>query len=156
MLKQHFLRCQWPKSEDYTELVKRTNLPRADVIQWFGDTRYAVKNGQLRWVKGVRDQFLAELAAQQSSSGGGGLTNGSGSATSTRAGGRKRKSQATASSADLPDIQPLVAYYLGTGSLHERDLDSLCKKSRMSYQQVRDWFAGQDVGGTEEKPIFDD
>uniref|UniRef100_G3PM95 Homeobox and leucine zipper encoding a n=1 Tax=Gasterosteus aculeatus TaxID=69293 RepID=G3PM95_GASAC len=140
VLKQHFLRCQWPKSEDYTELVKLTNLPRADVIQWFGDTRYAVKNGQLRWVKGVRDQFLAELAAQQSSSGGGGLTNGSGSATSTRAGGRKRKSQATASSADLPDIQPLVAYYLGTGSLHERDLDSLCKKSRMSYQQVRDWF----------------
>ncbi|XP_037313750.1 homeobox and leucine zipper encoding a isoform X1 [Pungitius pungitius] len=152
VLKQHFLRCQWPKSEDYTELVKLTNLPRADVIQWFGDTRYAVKNGQLRWVKGVRDQFLAELAAQQSSSGG--LTNGSGSGTSTRAGGRKRKSPATASSADLPDIQPLVAYYLGTGSLHERDLDSLCKKSRMSYQQVRDWFAGQDVGGTEEKPIF--
>ncbi|KAM6920052.1 homeobox and leucine zipper encoding a isoform 1-T1 [Lycodopsis pacificus] len=153
VLKQHFLRCQWPKSEDYTELVKLTNLPRADVIQWFGDTRYAVKNGQLRWVKGVRDQFLAELAAQQSS---GGLTNGSGSGTSTRAGGRKRKSQANATSADFPDLQPLVTYYLSTGSLHERDLDSLCKKSKMSYQQVRDWFAGQDVGGTEQKLIVAD
>lgn len=154
MLKQHFLRCQWPKSEDYTELVKLTGLPRADVIQWFGDTRYAVKNGQLRWVKGVRDQFLAELAAQQSSSG---LTNGNGSGTSARAGGgRKRKSQANATSADSPDIQPLLTYYLSTGKLHEKDLDTLCKKSKMSYQQVRDWFAGQDTGGTEQEPIAAD
>lgn len=152
VLKQNFLRCQWPKSEDYTELVKLTGLPRADVIQWFGDTRYAVKNGQLRWVKGVRDQFLAELAAQQSSSG---LTNGSGSGTSTRPGGsRKRRSQANATTADSPDIQPLMAYYLSTGSLHEKDLDSLCKKSRMSYQQVRDWFAAQDVGDTEQNLII--
>ncbi|TKS80282.1 Homeobox and leucine zipper protein Homez Homeodomain leucine zipper-containing factor [Collichthys lucidus] len=151
VLKQHFLRCQWPKSEDYTELVKLTGLPRADVIQWFGDTRYAVKNGQLRWVKGVRDQFLAELSAQQSSSG---LTNGSGSVTSSRVGGgRKRKSQANAASTDSPDIQPLVTYYLSTGSLHEKDLDTLCKKSKMSYQQVRDWFAAQDVGETDQELI---
>ncbi|XP_071347706.1 homeobox and leucine zipper encoding a [Trachinotus anak] len=154
VLKQHFLRCQWPKSDDYTELVKLTGLPRADVIQWFGDTRYAVKNGQLRWVKGVRDQFLAELAAQQSSSG---LTNGSGSGTSTRVGGsRKRKSQANGTSTDSPDTQPLIAYYHSTGSLHEKDLDSLCKKSRMSYQQVRDWFATQDVGEPDQEPVITD
>lgn len=132
VLKQYFLRCQWPKSEDYTELVKLTGLPRADVIQWFGDTRYAVKNGQLRWVKGVRDQFLAELSAQQN-----GLNNGS----STRiAGSRKQKSSS-------PDIQPLVTYFHTTGLLQEKDLDSLCKKSKMSYQQVRDWFAAQDSPG---------
>lgn len=154
VLKQHFLRCQWPKSEDYTELVKLTGLPRADVIQWFGDTRYAVKNGQLRWVKGVRDQFLAELAAQQSSSG---LSNGSSSATSTRAGGgRKRKSPASAAGRDSPDVQPLLAYYLSTGSLHEKDLDALCKKSRMSYQQVRDWFASQDAVEPDQEPIVTD
>lgn len=154
VLKQHFLRCQWPKSEDYTELVKLTGLPRADVIQWFGDTRYAVKNGQLRWVKGVRDQFLAELAAQQSSSG---LTNGGSSGTSTRVGGsRKRKSQGNGISTDSPDTQPLVTYYLSTGSLHEKDLDSLCKKSRMSYQQVRDWFAAQDVAEMDQEPIITD
>lgn len=151
VLKQHFLRCQWPKSEDYTELVKLTGLPRADVIQWFGDTRYAVKNGQLRWVKGVRDQILAELGAQQSSSG---LTNGNSSGTSTRGEvARKRKSQA---STDSPDIQPLVTYYLSAGSLQEKDLDSLCKKSRMSYQQVRDWFAARDVGETDQEHIVTD
>lgn len=131
VLKQYFLRCQWPKSEDYTELVKLTGLPRADVIQWFGDTRYAVKNGQLRWVKGVRDQFLAELSSQQN-----GLNNGS-SRTATS---RKQKSSS-------PDIQPLVTYYNTTGLLQEKDLDSLCKKSKMSYQQVRDWFAAQDLLG---------
>ncbi|KAG7524473.1 homeobox and leucine zipper protein Homez-like [Solea senegalensis] len=149
LLKQHFLNCQWPKSDDYTELVKLTGLPRADVIQWFGDTRYAVKNGQLRWVKGVRDQFLAELATQQSGSG---LTKESSSGTSNRAGGsRKRKSQANGTSTDTPDTQPLVTYYLSNGSLQEKDLDSLCKKSRMSYQQVRDWFASQDVGETDQQ-----
>lgn len=131
VLKQYFLRCQWPKSEDYTELVKLTSLPRADVIQWFGDTRYAVKNGQLRWVKGVRDQILAELNSQQN-----GLNNGS----SRIAGSRKQKSSS-------PDIQPLATYYHTTGQLQEKDLDSLCKKSKMSYQQVRDWFAAQDSPG---------
>lgn len=153
VLKQHFLRCQWPKSEDYTELVKLTGLPRADVIQWFGDTRYAVKNGQLRWVKGIRDQFLA-LAAEHSS---GGFPNGSSPGTSTRvAGSRKRKSQANSASSDSPDTQPLVTYYLSTGLLHEKDLDTLCKKSRMSYQQVRDWFAAQDGRQPEEEPSVAD
>lgn len=130
VLKQYFLRCQWPKSEDYTELVKLTGLPRADVIQWFGDTRYAVKNGQLRWVKGVREQFLAELSSQQN-----GLN-----VSSRIASSRKQKSSS-------PDIQPLVTYYNTTGQLQEKDLDSLCKKSKMSYQQVRDWFAAQDAPG---------
>ncbi|XP_028988238.1 homeobox and leucine zipper encoding a [Betta splendens] len=146
VLKQHFLRCQWPKSEDYTELVKLTGLPRADVIQWFGDTRYAVKNGQLRWVKGVRDQFLSELAAQSSN----GFTNGSVSGASARVGGhRKRRFQGNGPSGDSPDTQPLLMYYLSTGSLHEKDLDSLCKKSKMSYQQVRDWFEAQNVAHEE-------
>ncbi|CDQ67374.1 unnamed protein product [Oncorhynchus mykiss] len=148
ILKEHFLRCQWPKSEDYTQLVELTGLPRADVSQWFGDTRYAVKNGQLRWVQGVREQFreqfLAELATQQNGSGG----NGS-SGTPRVTGSRKRKSQvngatAPTSTADSPDINPLEVYHRSTGVLHEKDLDALCKKSRMSYQQVRDWFASQE------------
>ncbi|XP_008332966.1 homeobox and leucine zipper encoding a [Cynoglossus semilaevis] len=154
ILKQHFLRCQWPKSDDYTELVKLTGLPRADVIQWFGDTRYAVKNGQLRWVKDVRDQFLADLATQQ---GGSGLTNDSGSGPANRAAGsRKRKIQTNGTNSVLPDTQPLVSYYHSNGSLHEKDLDTLCKKSKMSYQQVRDWFATQDVEETDKELVIAD
>ncbi|KAG5846229.1 hypothetical protein ANANG_G00147590 [Anguilla anguilla] len=35
-----------------------------DVIQWFGDARYRVKNGNLRWVRSKRehDQIMAEIA----------------------------------------------------------------------------------------------
>lgn len=144
VLKQYFLRCQWPKSEDYAELVNVTGLPRADVIQWFGDTRYAVKNGQLRWVQAeIRDQFLAELSLQQNN----GLNNGS----SPRINGGSRKQKST-----FPDIQPLVTYYHTTGSLQEKDLDSLCKKSKMSYQQVRDWFASQDSAETDQNAVATD
>ena len=146
VLKQHFLCCQWPKSEDYTELVKLTGLPRADVIQWFGDTRYAVKNGQLRWVQGVREQFLAELATQAMQQGNGGVTNGNSTTPRGGGGSRKRKSgqaNGTAANTDTLNIQPLEAYHQSTGKLQEKDLDSLCKRSRMSYQQVREWFASQ-------------
>lgn len=145
ILKQHFLRCQWPKSEDYTQLVEQTGLPRADVIQWFGDTRYAVKNGQLRWVQGVREQFLAELTMQQNSSG---VTNDYGGSPRSE-GSRKRKSpvnRATVplSTTDSSDVCPLQVYHQLNRVLHEKDLDLLCKKSKMSYQQVRDWFASQE------------
>ncbi|XP_013996263.1 homeobox and leucine zipper protein Homez [Salmo salar] len=160
ILKEHFLRCQWPKSEDYTQLVELTGLPRADVSQWFGDTRYAVKNGQLRWVQGVREQFreqfLAELATQQNGSGGN-----SSSGTPRVTGSRKRKSQvngatAPTSTADSPDINPLEVYHRSTGVLHEKDLDALCKKSRMSYQQVRDWFASQESKAIDPEPNVTD
>ncbi|XP_069792508.1 uncharacterized protein [Narcine bancroftii] len=50
VLKGFFLRCRWPGSQDYSRLVQITGLARADIIQWFGDTRYALKNGQLKWV----------------------------------------------------------------------------------------------------------
>ncbi|XP_030631773.1 homeobox and leucine zipper encoding a [Chanos chanos] len=148
VLKQHFLRCQWPKSEDYTQLVELTGLPRADVIQWFGDTRYAVKNGQLRWVRGVRDQILAEIALQQNGGGGAGAKDSN--KTPKNGSSRKRKSHVNGGSStptsakDSPDVTPLELYRTQIGALQEKDLDTLCRKSKMSYQQVRDWFASQD------------
>ncbi|KAL2097146.1 hypothetical protein ACEWY4_006353 [Coilia grayii] len=144
LLKQHFLSCQWPSSEDYTKLVELTGLPRADVIQWFGDTRYAVKNGQLRWVQGVREQILAEIALQQNSGAAGNGASGTGRS-------RKRKhpesgagKALTTASGHSTDVKPLELYYQQMGVLQEKDLDILCRKSRMSYQQVRDWFASKE------------
>lgn len=146
MLKDFFQRCPWPKSEEYTQIVELTSLPRADVIQWFGDTRYAVKNGHVRWVHAnVRDQVLAEIALTQS---GGTAVDSSG--TSGSDGSRKRKSQGNGtpkmlkSATDSTDFSPLELYYRQTGELQEKDLDTLCRKSKMSYQQVRDWFASKD------------
>lgn len=51
MLKSFFLQRQWAKREDYHHLEQVTGLPRAEIIQWFGDTRYALKHGQLRWFR---------------------------------------------------------------------------------------------------------
>ncbi|XP_051553308.1 zinc fingers and homeoboxes protein 1-like [Myxocyprinus asiaticus] len=143
ILKEYFQRCPWPKSEVYTELVEVTSLPRADIIQWFGDTRYAVKNGHVRWVHAnARDQVLAEIVLQSDGSGSSGTPGSEGS--------KKRKSQGNSipktqkSATDSTDIGPLELYYRQTGLLQEKDLDSLCRKSKMSYQQVRDWFAAKD------------
>ncbi|XP_077155494.1 homeobox and leucine zipper protein Homez [Ranitomeya variabilis] len=51
ILKSFFLQCQWARREDYKQLEEITGLPRADIIQWFGDTRYALRHGQLRWFR---------------------------------------------------------------------------------------------------------
>ncbi|XP_069817747.1 homeobox and leucine zipper protein Homez [Dendropsophus ebraccatus] len=51
VLKSFFLQCQWARREDYKQLEEITGLPRSDIIQWFGDTRYALKHGQLRWFR---------------------------------------------------------------------------------------------------------
>ncbi|XP_068127658.1 homeobox and leucine zipper protein Homez [Hyperolius riggenbachi] len=49
ILKAYFLKTQWATREDYMHLEGITGLSRAEIIQWFGDTRYALKHGHLRW-----------------------------------------------------------------------------------------------------------
>ncbi|XP_069490117.1 homeobox and leucine zipper protein Homez [Ambystoma mexicanum] len=51
ILKSFFLQCQWARREDYKKLEEITGLPRSEIIQWFGDTRYALKHGQLKWFR---------------------------------------------------------------------------------------------------------
>ncbi|XP_077024417.1 zinc fingers and homeoboxes protein 3 [Tamandua tetradactyla] len=49
LLRQLFVQTQWPSNQDYDSVVARTGLPRPEVVRWFGDSRYALKNGQLKW-----------------------------------------------------------------------------------------------------------
>ncbi|XP_075067287.1 homeobox and leucine zipper protein Homez [Mixophyes fleayi] len=51
ILKSFFLHCQWARREDYKMLEEISGLPRSEIIQWFGDTRYALKHGQLKWFR---------------------------------------------------------------------------------------------------------
>ncbi|TRY60208.1 hypothetical protein DNTS_009951 [Danionella cerebrum] len=51
LLKQVFARTRWPSSLQYNELMAKTGLPRTDVVRWFGDSRYVLKNGQLKWLE---------------------------------------------------------------------------------------------------------
>lgn len=49
-----FVQTQRPTNQEYDAIVSQTGLPRAEVIRWFGDSRYGYKNGQLKWYENYR------------------------------------------------------------------------------------------------------
>ncbi|TSN12245.1 Zinc fingers and homeoboxes protein 2 [Bagarius yarrelli] len=70
MLRQSFLHCQWPTSEDYTVLQQKTGLTRTEIVQWYGDTRYHIKHSNLRWVHpDDRERVRASVLKQQKRAG---------------------------------------------------------------------------------------
>lgn len=69
-LRQSFLHCQWPTSEDYTVLQQKTGLTRTEIVQWYGDTRYHIKHSNLRWIHPEdRDRVRAGVLKQQKRAG---------------------------------------------------------------------------------------
>lgn len=60
MLKQVYVRTQWPSATQYDELISGTGLPRPEVVRWFGDSRYMQKNGQLKWLEAYQNMALEE------------------------------------------------------------------------------------------------
>ncbi|KAL6490874.1 hypothetical protein MHYP_G00012190 [Metynnis hypsauchen] len=66
VLRQSFLHCQWPTSDDYTVLQRKTGLTRTEIVQWFGDTRYHVKHNNMRWMSPEdRERIIAGITKQQ-------------------------------------------------------------------------------------------
>ncbi|XP_072543602.1 homeobox and leucine zipper encoding b [Salminus brasiliensis] len=66
VLRQSFLCCQWPTSDDYTILQRKTGLTRTEIVQWFGDTRYHVKHNNMRWMTPEdRERIIAGITKQQ-------------------------------------------------------------------------------------------
>lgn len=66
VLRQSFLNCQWPTSDDYTTLQRQTGLTRTEIVQWFGDTRYHVKHNNMRWMTPEdRERIIAGITKQQ-------------------------------------------------------------------------------------------
>ncbi|XP_072553485.1 zinc fingers and homeoboxes protein 3 [Salminus brasiliensis] len=60
LLKQAFARTHWPSSPLYNELIAKTGLPRPEVVRWFGDCRYVLKNGQLKWLESYQSMVDEE------------------------------------------------------------------------------------------------
>ncbi|XP_061444738.1 homeobox and leucine zipper protein Homez [Rhineura floridana] len=112
MLKSFFLRCQWARREDYHQLEKITGLPRAEIIQWFGDTRYALKHGQLKWFRDNAGQSPETISSVPSHP----------------------------LHARHPDTSPLERYRAAHLQLQENDLPALCHESGMEAHQVLKWF----------------
>ncbi|XP_069777019.1 zinc fingers and homeoboxes protein 2a isoform X2 [Narcine bancroftii] len=134
ILKSVFARTQWPTVEQYDSLVVQSGLPRNDIVRWFGDNRYAIKNGNLKWL----GQY--QRANSDGQNGQGNNMNGSGGR-----GTRKHKSGGWNCSSHTSQSRAgkavLLQYYLQHRQLREEDLDELVSRSNLSYEQVRDWFA---------------
>ncbi|KAM4539227.1 zinc fingers and homeoboxes protein 1-like [Odontesthes bonariensis] len=143
ILKKAFVRTQWPTAEEYDQIVEDCGLPRTYVVTWFGDTRYACKNSNLKWYylyqSGKVDEALNGGAKVQKKS-------------RKRFRGWSRRTRRPYPCKRSPEggvgvIKAksgkmfLKDYYLKHRALSEKDLDDLVTKSSMSYEQVRDWFS---------------
>ncbi|NWZ63040.1 ZHX1 protein, partial [Acrocephalus arundinaceus] len=146
MLKSSFVRTQWPSPQEYNKLAEETGLPRSEIVSWFGDTRYAWKNGGLKWYYYYQSAIANSLNGQGfARKRGRGRPKGRGRG---RPRGRPRGSKRLncwdrgvsvikfkTGTAILKD------YYMKHKFLNEQDLDELVAKSHMGYEQVREWFA---------------
>ncbi|KAI1894208.1 hypothetical protein AGOR_G00113460 [Albula goreensis] len=159
VLKSAFVRTQWPSAEEYDQLAEESGLPRSYIVNWFGDSRYAWKNGNLKWFYYYQSGNVGDV------NGGGNRKRGRGRTRSRgkgRSWGRKAKKSVSGRGKSPPVIkfksgkEILKEYYLKYKFLNEQDLDELVAKSNMGYEQVREWFAEvqrrEDAGVT----LFDD
>ncbi len=51
LLKDMFAQTQWPSPEEYNQLEIQTGLARTEIVRWFKDNRFALKNGTLGWME---------------------------------------------------------------------------------------------------------
>ncbi|XP_066198478.1 homeobox and leucine zipper protein Homez isoform X1 [Saccopteryx leptura] len=133
ILKSFFLQCQWARREDYHKLEQITGLPRPEIIQWFGDTRYALKHGQLKW---FRDNAVPGTPSFQDQA----IPT---PPPSTRSLNEWAETPPLPVPPPPPDIQPLERYWAAHQQLQESDVPQLSRASRLSTQQVLDWFDSQ-------------
>ncbi|XP_023276555.1 zinc fingers and homeoboxes protein 1-like, partial [Seriola lalandi dorsalis] len=143
ILKKAFVRTQWPTPEEYDQMAEESGLPRTYIVNWFGDTRYACKNSNLKWYylyqSGKVDEALNGGAKSQKKS----RKRFRGWSRRTRRPYPcKRSPQGDATAIKVKSGKAFLKdYYLKHRALSEKDLDDLVTKSSMSYEQVRDWFS---------------
>ncbi|KAM7384839.1 hypothetical protein PAMA_011953 [Pampus argenteus] len=142
ILKKAFVRTQWPTHEEYDQMAQESGLPRTYIVNWFGDTRYACKNSNLKWYylyqSGKVDETLNGGAKIQKKP----RKRFRGWSRRTRRPNPcKRSPQSGVAAIKVKSGKSfLKEYYLKHRALSEKDLDDLVAKSSMSYEQVRDWF----------------
>ncbi|NWT51835.1 ZHX1 protein, partial [Erythrocercus mccallii] len=146
MLKSSFVRTQWPSPQEYNKLAEETGLPRSEIVSWFGDTRYAWKNGGLKWY------YYYQTANANSLNGQGFARKRGRGRPKGRGRGRPRGRPRGSKRLNCWDrgvsvikfktgTAILKDYYMKHKFLNEQDLDELVAKSHMGYEQVREWFA---------------
>lgn len=116
-LKSTFARTQWPSPQEYDQLAYQTGLVRTEIVRWFKENRYFLKSGTLKWM----DQYqkLCNSISQQSED--------------------DESSEVTGSPKNGKKV--LKQYYDEHKELNEEHVDKLVTKSKMTYEEVRDWFS---------------
>ncbi|XP_078253799.1 zinc fingers and homeoboxes protein 1-like [Rhinoraja longicauda] len=149
LLKSAFVRTHWPSPEVYDQLALDTGLARTDIVSWFGDTRYAWKNGNLKWYyyyqSGNMDTQNGQTQVTSRRTKGRGRSRGRPHGRGrARGNGRSRNWSRMTSSKVSTELASgrngLEQYYLKHKYLNEEDLDDLVAKSGMSYENIREWF----------------
>lgn len=146
MLKSAFVRTQWPSPEEYDKLAKESGLARTDIVSWFGDTRYAWKNGNLKWYyyyQSANSSGMNGLSSLRRRGRGRPKGRGRGRPRGRPRGGKRLNNWDRGPSLIKfkTGTAILKDYYLKHKFLNEQDLDELVNKSHMGYEQVREWFA---------------
>lgn len=146
MLKSAFVRTQWPSPEEYDKLAKESGLARTDIVSWFGDTRYAWKNGNLKWYyyyQSANSSGMNGLSSLRRRGRGRPKGRGRGRPRGRPRGGKRLTNWDRGPSLIKfkTGTAILKDYYLKHKFLNEQDLDELVNKSHMGYEQVREWFA---------------
>uniref|UniRef100_A0A3B3V7J2 Zinc fingers and homeoboxes protein 1 n=1 Tax=Poecilia latipinna TaxID=48699 RepID=A0A3B3V7J2_9TELE len=148
ILKKAFVHSQWPTSEEYDQMATKTGLPRTYIVNWFGDTRYACKNSNLKWY------YLYQSGKVIPALNGAGK--GQKKSRKRFRGWSRRTRRPYPCKRSPQGGEFLKDYYLKHRALNERDLDDLVTKSKMSYEQVRDWFSETTRKVEEGKEPFSD
>uniref|UniRef100_A0A8C5L047 Zinc fingers and homeoboxes protein 1 n=1 Tax=Jaculus jaculus TaxID=51337 RepID=A0A8C5L047_JACJA len=146
MLKSAFVRTQWPSPEEYDRLAEESGLARTDIVSWFGDTRYAWKNGNLKWYyyyQSSNSSGMNGLSALRKRGRGRPKGRGRGRPRGRPRGGKRMNHWDRVSTLIKfkTGTAVLKDYYLKHRFLNEQDLDELVNRSHMGYEQVREWFA---------------
>ncbi|XP_051925802.1 zinc fingers and homeoboxes protein 1-like isoform X2 [Hippocampus zosterae] len=141
ILKKAFVRSRWPTAQEYDEMARDCGLPRNYVVNWFGDTRYAAKNSNLKWF----DLYHSGKVDETSPDGAAGMPKKS---RKRFRGWSRRTRRAYVGKQDVraPGKAKngkafLRAYFLQRRVLSEDHLGDLAAKSDMSEQQIREWFS---------------
>ncbi|XP_072117355.1 zinc fingers and homeoboxes protein 1-like [Mobula birostris] len=157
LLKSAFVRTQWPSPEEYDQLAADSGLARTDIVSWFGDTRYAWKNGNLKWYYYYQSGNVDSQNGQSHISfrkyKGRGRSRGR-----PRGRGRYRGNGRSHNWSETPSNKAslglaasgqnvLEQYYLKHKYLNEEDLDDLVARSHMSYESIRGWFVQRQAEG---------
>ncbi|XP_077403876.1 zinc fingers and homeoboxes protein 1-like [Vanacampus margaritifer] len=156
ILKKAFVRSRWPTADEYDKMAQDCGLPRNYVVNWFGDTRYAAKNSNLKWFdlyhSGKVDQTSLDGAARTPKKSRKRFRGWSRRTRRPHAG----KQDALAPSKAKSGKAFLRAYFLQQRVLSEEHLDDLAAKSDMSEQQIREWFSEVGFRLAEGKEPFSD